>query len=92
MTTLNLAIKANQATVIPALLVATLVNDTEDANIEIKFEDDIALKGDQPEESVQLVVEDASSVFGAVPVVEKLIELYPSLSTVHKNVVSKGFP
>ncbi len=91
---LNLAVKATQATVIPPLLVATLVNNTQDANIEINFEDAAALKalelkGSEDAESSQLVMDDGFSVHGTVSVVRKLIELYPSLSTVHGNLVSR---
>lgn len=92
MTVLNLAVKANQATVIPSLLVATLVNITQDANIEINFEDAVAIKGREDGESTQLLMDDDSSVHGTVSVVEKLIKLYPSLSSVHGDLVSQDFP
>lgn len=96
MTLLNLAVKANQATVIPPLLVARLVNTTQHANISINFEDAAALKaselkGSEDGESTQLVTDDGSLIHGTVSVVRKLIELYPSLSTVHGNLVSRGF-
>ena len=91
MTVLNLAVKANQATVIPPLLVATLVNNTQDANIEINFEDSSGLKGSKDGESTQLTM-NGSSNQGTVSVVKKLIELYPSLSTTHGDLVSQGFP
>lgn len=88
MTVLNLAVKANQATVIPPLLAATLVNNTQDANIEINFEDAVALKGLKEGASTQLMIDDGSQIQETVPVVEKLIELYSLLSTVHGDLVS----
>lgn len=90
MTVLSLAVKGNQATIIPPLLVATLVNNTQNANIDINFEDAVTLSGSKDGESTHLVMGDGSSIYGIIPVVNKLIELYPSLSTAHGELVSCG--
>lgn len=92
MMTLNIAVKGNQATSIPALLFATLVNDTQKASIDINFEDGVALTESKEKESLQLVMENGTSVHEGEPIVRKLIELYPSLRTVHEELVSEQSP
>ncbi len=86
---LSIASKANQATTIPALLVASFANDTQDASIDINFEDGAALPGLEREESTRLVTDDGTSISGVESIVRKLIELYPALTAVHKEMVSE---
>ena len=87
MPVLNLAVKANQATVIPPLLIATLINNTQNGNIHVNFEDAVALTGLKDGESTQLLIDEGPSVHDTISVVNKLIELNPSLSTAHGELV-----
>ena len=88
MTTLNVASKANQASTLPALLVAAFVRETNsDATLKINYEDvDILKSGDNA--SVELVKENNDSICGSKDVIEELLSTYSSLQGKHENLVS----
>lgn len=88
MATLRIAVKGNQAASIPALLVVTLLNDTQKASINTRFEDGVELMESKDKESLELVTEKGVSVNGGESVIKKLFELYPSLRTVLGEQVS----
>ena len=84
MTTLNIASKANQATTVPALLVAQYAKEADsNASININFEEIEDLKGGH-KATVELAIGDAGSSYGSENVIEKLLGAYPILQT--KNV------
>ena len=87
MTTLNVASKANQASTLPALLLATFVRETNsDATLKISYEDvDILKSGDNA--SVEIVQEDKASIYGSKDVIEELLSTYSSLQEKHENLV-----
>lgn len=74
MTLLDVAAKSNHAEVIPVLLIATRAGD-----VQINFEQD----------STRLALDDGTSVHEPVPIIQKLLELYPALTEVHKDLVSQ---
>ena len=87
MTTLKVASKANQATTLPALLVAAFVRESNsDATLKINHEEvDILNSGDNA--SVALVQENKASIYGSKDVIEELLSTYSSLEGKHGNLV-----
>ncbi len=87
MATLAIASKANQATILPALLVASYVNESDpNASITIKFEDVETLQSGNGA-AVELVLEKDSSTYGSDQVIGKLLEIYSFLQTKYENLV-----
>ena len=88
MSTLNVASKANQATTLPALLVAHYAKECEHSvSIDIKIEDVDTLKsGDKA--SIELAQGSSSSTYGCKEVIDELINTYPFLQAKNENIVS----
>ena len=87
MAALRIATKANQATSIPALLVATHVNQTDsNAPIDIKFEEVDSLKSGT-ETSVEFVVVKNAPWCGSQEVLNGLTAMYPVLFGKHETPV-----
>ena len=79
MATLNIASKANQATIFPALLVAHYAKEADpNSSINVNFEEVDTLKagGDA---TVEIVVGSETSKHGSEKVIDGLVEAYPSL-------------
>ena len=87
MTTLNIASKANQATTIPALLVAQYAKEADpNASININFDEVEALKtGDKA--TVELVIGNGTSSYGSEHVISELMAAYPFLQGKHVDAV-----
>ena len=86
-TTLAIASKANQATTLPVLLVASLVNESNSkAAIILKFEE-VEVLGSS-DSAVNLVIGDGSPIHGSSNCLETLIQEYPFLSGKHDAHVS----
>ncbi|MCJ1398874.1 hypothetical protein MMC11_002075 [Xylographa trunciseda] len=80
MATLHIASKANQATSIPALLVATLANNKDpNASITIDFQDAETLQSGS-KESVEFVPKSGDSIHGSENVVSYLAKMYSRLA------------
>ena len=80
MASLHIASKANQATSIPALLVATLANHKDPhASITINFQDAETLKSGG-KEAVELVPKSGASIHGSETVVSYLAKSYSRVS------------
>ena len=92
MTTLNVASKANQATTIPALLVAQYAKEADpNASINIKFDEVEAFKtGDKA--TVELAVGNGTSSYGSEHVISELMSAYPFLQGKHMDSVCLGGP
>ena len=92
MTTLNIASKANQATTLPALLVAQCAKESDpNASININFDEVEALKtGDKA--TVELVIGNGSSSYGSEHVISELISAYPFLQGKHVDSVGLKSP
>lgn len=88
MSTLNIASKANQATTLPAVLVAQYAKESDpNASINVNFEEVEALKaGDQA--AVELVVGSGTSTYGCEQVIRSLTETYPFLQGKNEKAVS----
>lgn len=87
MATLTIASKANQATTLPILLVASLVNESNpDVTISFKFEDVEVLGASNS--VVELTTGDGSSIFGPTDCLEKLVQDHPFLAEKHDARVS----
>ena len=85
MATLNIASKANQATTIPALLVASYVKESsQPTSVNVNFKEVDALKSGE-EASVELVV--GKSVYGSENAIQSLIETYPFLQGKNDSAV-----
>ena len=87
MTTLNIASKANQASTLPALLIATYVNESDsNATININIEDvDILKSSDKA--SVELVQGSSASKYGCENVISELLSTYSFLQGKHMDLV-----
>lgn len=87
MATLNVASKANQATTLPALLVASCANESDPkASIIVKFDEVDTLKsGDGA--TVELILDDDSPTYGSEKVIENILAAYPFLQGKHDNLV-----
>ena len=93
MATLNIASKANQATTIPALLVAEYAKESDpNASININFEEVEALKsGDRT--AVELVLGSGTLHHGSEHAIGGILEAYPILqSKQEKQVRIFGLP
>ena len=87
MTTLNIASKANQATTIPALLVAQYAKEADpNASININFDEVEALKtGDKA--TVELAIGNGTSSYGPEHAISELMSAYPFLQGKHVDSV-----
>ena len=92
MTTLNIASKANQATTLPALLVAQYTKESDpNASININFDEVEALKtGDKA--TVELVIGNGTSSYGSEYVISELMSAYPFLQEKHVDSVRLNSP
>ena len=92
MTTLNIASKANQATTIPALLVAQYAKEADpNASININFDEVEALKtGDKA--TVELAIGHGTSSYGSEHVISELMGAYPFLQGNHVDSVRLESP
>lgn len=80
--TLRIASKANQATTLPVLLVASLVNESNPKEaIILKFEEVELLRSS--DSAVELIVGDGSPIHGSSNCLDKLIQEYSFLSGKH---------
>lgn len=87
MTTLTIASKANQATTLPVLLVASLVNESDPpAAVNLKFEEVEVLGSSNS--AVELLVKNGSPIHGSSKCLDKLAQEYPLLSGKHDAHVS----
>lgn len=91
MTTLNIASKANQATTLPVLLVASYAVESDpNASITVKFNEVDTLKsGDGA--SVELILGNDSPIYGSEKVIENILAAYPFLQGKHENLVGRLF-
>ena len=79
MATLTVASKANQASTLPALLVATFAKESDpNVSMNVNFEDVDVLKSDSLA-SVELTRENLSSVYSCEKVINELLSFYPFL-------------
>lgn len=87
MATLNIASKANQATTLPALLIASYATESDPtASITVKFDEvDTLRSGDGA--TVELILEDDSPSYGSEKVIENILVAYPFLQGKHENLV-----
>lgn len=91
MATLCIASKANQATILPALLIVTLANETDpNAPIHIEYHEVDGFKsGNAAAVELDLgAVRAESPVYGSEKVVNKIHEAYPLLLDKNKDLVS----
>ena len=87
MAALHIATKANQATTVPVLLVATYVNKTDpNAAIDTKFEEVESVKSGT-ETSVKFVVVNGAPAYGFQEVLNSLPATYPALFGKYENPV-----
>lgn len=79
MTTLNIASKANQATTLPALLVANYAKESDSkATVNVHLEDvDVLKSGDKA--SVELVQGSSSPAYGCENVINELLSTFSFL-------------
>jgi glutamyl-tRNA synthetase len=86
MATLTIASKANQATTLPALLVASYANESDpNVSITLKFEEVEVL---EPKDSpVDLIVGNDPPIHGFPSCLDKLAQEYPVLSGKHDDLV-----
>lgn len=92
MTTLNIASKANQATTIPALLVAQYAKEADpNASISINFDEVEALKSGE-KAAVELVIGNGTSSYGSEHVISELMSAYPFLHGKHGDSVRLKSP
>lgn len=87
MAKLVLATKADQSDVIPALLVATLVNESQPkAGISLQFEDTNVLKTGE-KAVVEWTSGDHSPVYGTETVIKEILVSFPILGGKHDKLV-----
>ena len=88
MAMLNIASKANQATFVPALLIATHANESDpNAAILVQFKEvDSLVSGDTA--SAELSLGTDSPVYGSKNIISKLTEAYPIIQGKNETVVS----
>ncbi|KAI9740346.1 MAG: hypothetical protein M1834_004925 [Cirrosporium novae-zelandiae] len=83
MATLKVATKANQATILPVILITSYLNETAGkAEVVISFEDVDKFK----ESGATVEFDNGSSIHGEVAVTQKLLELFPSLRGKDSNL------
>lgn len=87
MATLTVASNANQATTLPAVLVASYAKFLDpNASINITFQDVETLHaGDGV--ALELVLTKESPIYSTDQIIEKLLEIYTSLHVKHENLV-----
>lgn len=91
MATLSIASKANQATSVPALLVASYANRSDpNALVDIKFEEAETLKSKKGT-SVEFVLASDAPVYGSEYAVGRLIEAYPFLQVHGQHKAPVGY-
>lgn len=92
MPTLNIASKANQATTFPALLVASLIKETNSKQqVSINIEEaDILSSGGK--DVVGLIPDSGPSSYGYEPVLSKFLDLDPSLTGQDSESVRNAIP
>ena len=91
MATLNVASRANQASTLPALLVAQYAKERDHTvSINFNIEDVDTLKSSDGA-TVELVEESGKSVYGCRAVVDKLLSAHPDIQGKNDNTVSVGF-
>lgn len=87
MTTLMIASKANQATTLPVLLVASLVNESKpNVAITLNFEEVECLRSSNS--AIELIIGNGPPIDGSSNCLEKLAQEYPFLSGKHDAQVS----
>ena len=88
MATLNVASKANQAVILPALLIASYAKESDpNASINVNFEEvEILKSGD--EAVVEFIVGSGTSTYGTEDIISNLIDTYPFLQGKHEKLVS----
>ena len=87
MVLLNIASKANQATTLSALLVASYANESDpNTAIAIKFDEVNTLESGGGA-SVELILGDNAPIYGPEKVIESLLTTYPSLQEQHQDIV-----
>ena len=87
MTTLSIASKANQATIFPALLVASYVNESsQNARLSINFDEVESLKSGN-NISVELVLGSTTPTYGSEKAVCNLMEAFPFLQGKNESLV-----
>ena len=88
MAVLTIASKANQAILLPALLVAARVNELDpNAAIKISFEDVGSLKA-AGEAAVKLMLDSGDPTYGANKLIFELLKIHRSLQSKHEDLVS----
>jgi hypothetical protein len=88
---LNVATRANHAALLPAVLIATSINEARPSPvININYED-TALLQDGDKAIVQLVT-GSNSVFGTTNVIQELTTQFPFLSGKDTKVVCSRYP
>ena len=91
MTTIYAATKANQATFLPPVLVATYVNESDpDAALIIDLKDVDVLK-DGVDSIVRLDIGSNVSSYGSENIILKLIETYSILQSRYTDLVSHQY-
>ena len=79
---LRIATKANQALTLPVLLVATHVNNSNATPvITVDYEDIASFSPADAAVVTELKYDGASTATGDIAVVQKLLELYPQISS-----------
>lgn len=87
MAKLTVACSANQATTLPAVLVASYAKFSDpNASINITFQDVESLHAGD-EVALELVFTKESPIYGTDQIIEKLLETYSSLNVKHENLV-----
>ena len=89
MATLTIASKANQATFLPALLVATRANELDtNTALTIRFEEVDTLKAGGGA-TAELTLGSGIPTYGSENIIAKLVNAYPFLQGKHENLVSR---
>lgn len=88
MAEIKIASKANQATTLPTLLIASYVKELDSkASINVNFEEVDALKVED-KASVELQLRNGVSTFGSEQANYKLVEAFPSIQRKNDSLVS----
>lgn len=87
MARLTVASNANQATTLPAVLVASYAKFSDpNASINITFQDIETLHA-RDRVALELVFTKESPIYGTDQIIGKLLEIYSSLHVKHENLV-----
>lgn len=90
-TIVSIASKANQATTLPALLVASYAKEVcPNASITANF-DEIDILNASDGASVELILGNDSPIYGSEKVIENILVAYPSILEKHENLVGQIF-